>query len=217
MPSFRHESINKDGSAATGVLAAPDKAEAIRRIRGRGLTPINVEETAAQGLLSLLSRRSKRPKIKRGELANLVRELATALEAGLPLMHALKTVRQQSRGPAMPVMLDFLIEQVEAGKPLHQAAAEYGPPFDDLVLGMFRSADASGKMDEVLHQLASLLDRSIELRREIIGATVYPMIVAALIVGSVIVLVTFNPLHLGYRRKLQDIGEDDREYAPFRL
>ena len=41
-------------------------------------------------------------------------------------------------------------EKVEAGTPLHQAAAEYGAPFDDLVIGMFRSADASGKMDEVL-------------------------------------------------------------------
>jgi type II secretory pathway component PulF len=106
-------------------------------------------------------------------------------------MQALTTVRRQAHGKALPVILDFVIEQVEAGKPLHQAAKEYGPPFDDLVLGMFRAADASGRMHEVLNQLADLLDRAVELRREIVGATVYPIIVLTLLMASVIVLVTF--------------------------
>ena len=190
MPSFRYESIKKDGSATSGVLAAPDKAEAMRRIRDRGMTPISIEMSESQGFSLAFWQRSRRPSIKRSELANLIRELATAIEAGVPLMQALRTVREQARGPALPIILDFLIERVEAGTPLHQAAAEYGAPFDDLVIGMFRAADASGEMDQVLHQLASLLERSIELRREIIGATVYPAIVAVLIIASVIVLIT---------------------------
>ena len=190
MPSFRYECINKDGTATTGSLSAPDKAEAMRLIRDRGLTPINVELNNPTRTGNLFGRRSARPTIKRSELANFVRELATALEAGLPLMQAMRTVREQARGPAMPVILDFLIERIEAGTPLFSAAKEYGDPFDDLVIGMFRAADASGRMDEVLHQLASLLDRSIELKREIVGAVVYPLIVAGLLAISTIVLVT---------------------------
>ena len=190
MPSFNYECINKDGSATTGTLSARDMSDAMARIREKGLTPVSVEQSDTQGLGSMIRKRSPRPSIKRAELANLVRELATALEAGLPLMQAMRTVREQARGPAMPVILDFLIERVEAGMPLYQAAAEYGGPFDDLVVGMFRAADASGRMDEVLHQLAELMDRSIELRREMIGATVYPAIVGVLILLSVVVLVT---------------------------
>lgn len=128
MPSFSYESIKKDGNASSGVLSAPDKAQAIRRLREQGMTPINIEERESSSLRPGFLRKSDRPSIKRSDLANLVREIATALEAGLPLMQALKTVRQQSKGPAMPVLLDFLIERVEAGMPLHQAAAEYGPP-----------------------------------------------------------------------------------------
>ena len=190
MPSFKYECINKDGSASTGSLSARDMSDAMRRIREKGLTPVSVEQSQSKGIGSLLRKKTARPSIKRTELANLVRELATALEAGLPLMQAMRTVREQARGPAMPVILDFLIERIEAGMPLYQAAAEYGGPFDDLVVGMFRAADASGRMDEVLHQLAELMDRSIELRREMIGATVYPAIVGVLILMSVIVLVT---------------------------
>jgi type II secretory pathway component PulF len=131
-----------------------------------------------------------RPTLSRAEMANLMRELATAIEAGLPLMQSLRTVRRQAAGRAMPVILDHLIERVEAGDPLHMAARDYGPPFDDMILGMLRAADASGRVSEVLHQLADLLDRSVELRREVLGATFYPMIVAGLIAISAVVLVT---------------------------
>src|SRR5262249_6063810 len=143
-------------------------------------------------LFSLPAFKAKRgrPTLRRPEMANLMRELATALEAGLPLMQSLRTVRRQAHGKAMPVVLDHLIERVEAGDPLHMAARDFGPPFDDMIVGMLRAADASGKVSEVLHQLADLLERSVELRREVLGATFYPMIIATLIAGSAVVLIT---------------------------
>jgi type II secretory pathway component PulF len=87
-------------------------------------------------------------------------------------------------------ILDFLIERVEAGRPLHEACREYGAPFDDMIVGMLRAADASGRMHEVLHQLSDLLERGIELRRELIGATIYPLIVLAIMGLSVTIFVT---------------------------
>ena len=134
---------------------------------------------------------SGRPSLKRTELANIIRELATAIEAGLPLLNALKTVRRQASGKAQPVILDFIIERVESGRPLHEAMEEYGLPFDDMIIGMVRASDASGRMSEVMHQLADLLDRSVELRRELVGATIYPLIVACMIGVSIIIAVTF--------------------------
>ena len=81
-------------------------------------------------------------------------------EAGLPLLNALKTVRRQAHGKAQPVILDFIIERVESGRPLHEAMDEYGPPFDEMIVGMVRASGASGRMPEVMHQLADLLDRT---------------------------------------------------------
>jgi type II secretory pathway component PulF len=122
-------------------------------------------------------------------MAVMIRELATAQEAGLPLMHALKTIRRQA-SPAAGDVLDHFIQCVEAGEPLYKAAAEWGPPFDDLIVGMLHASDASGKMSTILHQLADLMDRSLELRRELLGAIMYPAIIASLIGVSGIVLVT---------------------------
>lgn len=197
MPSFRYQGLSVTGQSVAGVIAAPDRASAVRQLAGRGETAIRLdavdaeERQSARASGSTTRARNRKPSISRGELASLIRELATAIEAGLPLMSALKTVRKQVSGKAMPVILDHVIDRVEAGSTLHQAAIEYGPPFDDLTIGMMRAADASGRMSEVLHQLADLLDRQVELRSELIGATIYPLIVASLIGASVVVLVTF--------------------------
>ncbi|MHC4948860.1 MAG: type II secretion system F family protein, partial [Planctomycetota bacterium] len=219
MPSFVYESLTTGGEARDGVLEAGDRAEAVRILAGRGETATRLEtsanEAAATGgrrngqakprprprpaedaparpatkwLSGSLGR--SRPTLRRAEIAALIRELATAIEAGLPLMQSLRTVRRQAHGRAMPVILDHLIERVEAGDPLHAAARDYGPPFDDMIVGMLRAADASGRVSEVMHQLADLLERSVELRREVAGATFYPAIIAALIAVSAVILVT---------------------------
>lgn len=207
MPTFNYQSLTRSGQTKSGNMTAQDRADAIRQLLGRGETATTIEvaqgeekgasrgytkPVANTGLLSSLniSLGRGRPTLRRVEMAQLMRELATALEAGLPMMQSLRTVRKQASGKAMPVILDHLIERVEAGDPLHTAARDYGPPFDDMIVGMLRAADASGKMSDVLHQLADLLERSVELRREVMGATLYPLIVAVLIAGSAIVLIT---------------------------
>ncbi len=213
MPSFRYQSLTAAGQTRQGVVAAASRGAAVRLLGGRGETPIVLEPVAEDHVAERRPapsgvsgngsvapdgtagskprwRRGARPVASRSEMANLIRELATALEAGLPLMQALRTVRRQARGAAMIGILDHFITRVESGAALHVAAREYGPPFDDLVTGMLRAADASGKTTDVLHQLADLLERSVDLRREVIGATLYPMIVAGLVVASAIILVT---------------------------
>ncbi len=211
MPSFRYESLTATGQARHGVVAASNRAVAVRLLGSRGETATVVEPidegvvtgapartgsgngSAIHGSTPVTLprwRRRARPTAGRGEMAELIRELATALEAGLPIMQALRTVRRQARARGMIAILDHFIERVEAGAALHQAAREYGPPFDDLIVGMLRAADASGRTTDVLHQLADLLERSLDLRREVIGSTLYPMIVAGLVVISAIILVT---------------------------
>ncbi len=199
MPSFEYKSMNSAGTVQTGVLKAADRGEVVRLLLKRGETATRVDPVDGRGggarAVARKSARAgigtaRRPSLSRADLANLVRELATAIEAGLPLMQSLRTVRRQAHGKALPVILDYLIDRVEAGDPIYAAARDYGAPFDDMVVGMLQAADASGEMSGVMHQLADLLDRSVELRREVMGATFYPMIVAGLLVVSVIILVT---------------------------
>ena len=214
MASWRYDGLDRGGVESSGVVVASDRASALRMVQSRGLTPLKVESDEAPNsaaraavkkpaksqssltgstqitLPNWMTLGPRRPTLSRSDMSNLVRELATAIEAGLPLMQALRIVRKQAPGKSLPVILDALIAKVEAGQPLYEAMKAYGAPFDDMIIGMARAADASGRMPEILHQLADLLDRSVELKRELIGATVYPMIVASLILASVTLLVT---------------------------
>lgn len=190
MPTFTYQAITSDGSTSNGSVVAVDRASAMRLIAQKGETALQLQ-LSAEDAAAAAGRKVARPSISRSELADLVREIATALEAGLPLMQALRTVRRQAASSNLRAILDYVIDRVEAGVPLHQATKEYGPPFDDMTVGMLRAADASGRTAEILHQLADLLERSVELRREIVGAVVYPVMIAALIAASVIVLIVF--------------------------
>jgi type II secretory pathway component PulF len=190
MPSFRYQAISSDGSIQSGTLVAPDRSSAVRLLAQKGEMPLELEMSAVDAALAA-GKRVSRPTISRAELADLVRELATALEAGLPLMQALRTVQKQAGHKSLKAILDFVIGRVEAGVTLHQAAKEYGPPFDDMTTGMLRAADASGRNAEIMHQLADLLERSVELRREIVGAVIYPVMIAILIAASVVILIVF--------------------------
>ncbi len=178
------EQVESDSEHESLNTAVPKAATAARPSAGAA------GASGSKSLSSLFSRRTERPSLSRSDLASFMRELATAIEAGLSLMQALTTVRRQASGNALPVILDHLIDRVEAGIPLHQAAREYGPPFDEMVIGMVRAADASGRMHEILHQLADLLERSVELRREVVGATMYPAIVFVMILISVTIFIT---------------------------
>ena len=197
MTTFEYEAITSTGKPHRGHIDATSRADATRQLLQRGETATSIVAMSPSATPRVLAtptatrkQRTGRPNMKRTEVANLVRELATALEAGLPLMQALRTIRRQAAGRAAPMVLDHMIERVEAGESLHKAATSYGPPFDDLIGGMLRAADASGESSVVLHQLADLLERSIELRREILGAVFYPLMVAVLILCSAIILVT---------------------------
>ena len=193
MPSFHYDGLDNEGRNVSGTVTAASQSLAMKKLQDEGKVPIKLQSTQSKQNSDTSKAKEESgsgPNIPREELANLIREIATAVEAGLPLMQALVTVRRQAAGRKQEVILDFLIERVEAGKPLHEACGEYGLPFDDMIVGMMRAADASGRMHEVLHQLADLLERSVELRRELVGATVYPAIVAGLIAVSVTIFVT---------------------------
>ncbi|MDG1137714.1 MAG: type II secretion system F family protein [Phycisphaerales bacterium] len=188
MVDFRYQSITTSGEAKNGVLKGRDRADIIQQLSSRGETATKVEKAKAADKLSRVSQTRKK-RLSKIEMSAMIRELATAQEAGLPLMQALRTIRRQAT-PSAGDVLDHFIACVEAGDPMYKAAAEWGDPFDDLIVGMLRASDASGQMSVILHQLADLMDRSLELKRELLGAIMYPAIIAGLIAISGIVLVT---------------------------
>jgi type II secretory pathway component PulF len=205
MPTFTYRAAQ---GGATGTVEAVDRASAVREVLRRGLTPVAVEESGGASLAgvsrAVLGENSGSAGfslggvagvtgsvMSRAEMASFVRELATAIMAGLPLVTALKTLARSGRSAKQKTMLESLISQVEGGTSLGDAMASWGRPFDQLTTSITRAGEASGKLAEVLEQAADLLDRDLRLRRSIVGATLYPMILLLLIGAAVVVITAF--------------------------
>lgn len=120
-----------------------------------------------------------------------VRELATATQAGLPLVPALKTILRTRKNPRQRAALDTIIHQVEHGKSLADACAAAGKPFNDLTINLMRAGELSGRLGEVLDQSATLLERDIKLRRQVLASTLYPAFLGILISIAIGVIVGF--------------------------
>lgn len=192
MTTFVYRDMTEAGKGRS-TIEAVDRSAALRLLSQRGITPALLEElpergegVGARGTMVLRGRT-----LSRAAMASLVRELATALGAGLPLVTALRTIAKQGRDARQAAMLSALIEGVETGRSLADAQASWGRPFTELVINLTRAGEASGRLSEVLGQCADLLDRDLKLRRSLVGATLYPMFLMLLIVVAIIIIVTF--------------------------
>ncbi len=183
------------------MIDAPDRAAAVRTLRAQGITPARIEPaTGPQAAIEPTSSASgaETPSIgmvRRGgisgvEMAAFMRELATAVQAGLPLVLALRTIEKQSRSERRKAMLSHLIHEVEHGRSLAEAAASWGRPFGEMVVSLIRAGELSGKLGEVLDQSASLLERELKLKRTLSEGLIYPAFLALLIGGAIVVIST---------------------------
>jgi type II secretory pathway component PulF len=188
---YRTPAMGPQARGAT--IEAPDRASAIRELLRRGETPttIEVQEEVSLPKVDRGVRWAGRRRVTRGEMALLVRELATALSAGLPLVPALRTLTREGRSEAQKEMLTRVIEQVESGRGLGDAMAGVGRPFSELTINLARAGEMSGRLAEVLTQAADLLDKDLRLRRSILGATMYPLLLCLLVIGAIVVVMTF--------------------------
>ncbi len=221
MPVFRYTLAGGGGA----TIDAPDRVSAIRELARRGDTPVAIEPVS--GFVVTRSRSDGVSSVSestgsgwsmgvgggglsRAELAMLIRELATAISAGLPMVQSLRTIARQGRNARQKAMLNRVIERVEQGKNLADACALESSSFNDLSVSLMRAGDASGKLDQVLTQAAELLDRDVKLRRSVLAATLYPMILAGLISLAVVVIVTVI-----VPRVLKSVGGNSGKPLPF--
>ena len=181
--------------ATNGAIAKAGMAGGERIARtstDRTAPPRRTAKPAAGAVAAPVKARTPaiRGTMSRTELANFIREIATALEAGLPLMNALRATSKQAANPRQLAVLDHLMDRIEAGRSLAQAAQEWGAPFDDMIVGMLRAGEASGRLEVVMMQLADLLDREIEVKRSVATALVYPAILIVILSLGVAIIVT---------------------------
>lgn len=185
MPAFEFQALDGGGRTERGVLQADTARAARGLLRERGLTPLAVSEVAA-GAAQI----ERQPLSGRGLLL-MTRQLATLVHAGLPLDEALAALAEGQEGRMRRIAL-ALRARVMEGEPLAQALAAFPSSFETLYRASVAAGEQSGRLALVLQRLATHLEGRDALRRRLIAALAYPLVllvVAGLVVTGLMLYV----------------------------
>ena len=199
MPRFRYKALSAAGELTVGEGEADAPAEIIARLKAQGLIPIDAIEHRPNALQRWLAKDLFGARVVAPREAGLIaHQLATLLDAGLPLVRALETIIDALDRSRLRKLLAAVLERVRAGDSLAAAAAAQHA-FSPAFVSMIRAGEASGALAPTLVRLADLSMRAHELRETVKSALVYPVIllvVAGLSIGFIlgVVLPEFKPL-----------------------
>jgi len=184
METFDYAAIDKTGKRLTGSLAAVSGREARDLLRGRELTPISIK--AAKSKAASGEKLTK--KVPHKDLTQASRQLAILIDAATPVEQALKIVALQfEKSPMRGVLLDVRAKVLEGAR-LSEALRAHPKTFDNLYVALIASGEGSGRLAAVMDRLASDMEAAQKIRRKIIGATVYPIVLSVVALGVVTIL-----------------------------
>lgn len=174
-------------NASTGKLIkanveADSQNAAVRLIRGEGLVPIEVKLGGTGGLAFLNAIKNRVPARDRVLFS---RQLATLINAGLPLLQALRSVNRQTTSRPLKIILNSIITDIEAGTALSTSMAKYPKVFNQIYISLIAAGETSGTLDEALERLALQQEKDADLAAKLKGAMTYPVIVVFVMVAVV--------------------------------
>ena len=183
MAIFKIKAKDAQGKFVNEVLEAETQKELIDTLHRRGLVVMGIEEQRS-------ARKSRfRRRIKADELVVFSRQLATMVNAGLPLMEGLRTLYEQVENNNFRQVVAGVVDQVEGGSSFADAIAMYPRVFGAFFINMVRAGEASGQLSEILDRIADYLESISSLRRKIKMAMMYPAIVS--IMAGLITMILF--------------------------
>lgn len=190
MITFRYKARNTaTGKIEKSTVQGNSESAAAKLLMAQGLVPLEMTPASEEGLLSGLRKR-----VSSKELVIFTRQLATMLNAGLPLAQSLATVQDQTSSKMLKVIVADLVGSINGGMPLSDAMAKYPKVFNQVYVALVRAGETSGTLDQALARLANQQEHDYDQISKIRGAMVYPAIVLAVIVAVVIfMLVTLIP------------------------
>jgi len=188
MAVFEYSAMDLDAAVRAGTVIADTPRQARDQLRQRGLTVTEVRRLAETTGGTSGRRRLRRS--ARGEVTAFIRELATLLTAGIPLLSALNTLARQHRGRFRAVV-QHLADEVASGTALADAMARNGGYFDDMCVNIVRVGENTGAIELALGRLAEFREKADRLRSRVITALIYPGIVATVGMAVTILLMTY--------------------------
>lgn len=213
MPKFSYVAMDQKGKEQKGTIEVASQNEAIGRVKEMGLFPtkiIEVDKVKASkvdkkaGGAAKSSGGKKRGggisikipglggKVKSKVLTTFTRQLATLVDAGLPLLRGMRVLEKQERNPTLKNIIGDLSLAVEGGSTFSEALAQHPKVFNRLYVNMVKAGELGGVLEVVLNRLAEFQEKAQKIKGKVVAAMFYPvavLVVAVVIMGVLVVIV----------------------------
>jgi type IV pilus assembly protein PilC len=173
MANFTYQARDTSGKPIGGDIEAADQQAAAASLMDRGLMVISLRQAVGRKDV----RKRHQGKVKSQDLVVFTRQLATMMDAGLPLVQSLSALEEQTDSQTFKPVLRHTMEQVEQGHAFSEALASHPKVFTKLYVSMVEAGETGGLLAEILDRLASYLESSARLKKKVKSAMSYPVIV----------------------------------------
>jgi type IV pilus assembly protein PilC len=201
MPTFTYEALDDNGDRVDGNVKASTKQEAIDKVHNMGYVPTEVAQTEDQvagggtdadeeeGWFSWAN--MSFGGVSSQELTQFTSQLATLINAGLPIVRSLKILTNQMKASQLKTISEQISEDVEQGSSLSEAMSKHPKAFSGLYVNMIKAGEAGGVLDTILQRLAEYMEKAQEMKRKVLSASIYPAAVLSFAVLVVICIMYF--------------------------
>jgi type IV pilus assembly protein PilC len=187
---FLWEGKTRQGSVQKGEISANNKEEVMTLLRKQNITPVNVSAKPREIKLSF-----GEPKVSDKDVVILTRQLATMIDAGLPLVQCLEILGSQTENKSLAKTIVQVRSDVESGATFADALKKHPKVFDNLYVNMVAAGEAGGILDTILGRLAAYMEKFAKIKRQIKSAMIYPSVILFVAVSVVsILLVVVVPM-----------------------
>jgi len=213
MPKYNYVALDQKGNETKGSIEVGSQNEAIGRVKEMGWFPTKITESEKEdkgGAKKGKAKAAAKPKAKKGGGMNLnikipglgggvkpkalttfTRQLATLVDAGLPLLRGLRVLEKQERKGTLKSILGELATSIEGGSTFSEALAQHPKVFNRLFVNMVKAGELGGVLEVVLKRLAEFSEKAQKIKGKVKAALFYPMAVLIVAIGIMILLMTF--------------------------
>jgi type IV pilus assembly protein PilC len=200
MSNYSYVAIDADGVEKRGSLDVTTQYEALKRIKEMGLYPTKVLENKPSKPLTRRGKRSggtrsglwwPRRKIKQRVLTVFTRQLATLMEAGLPLVRGLRLLHEQEADRRMRDSIELISADIESGRAFAETLEAQPRVFDRLYVNMIKAGEISGAVDVALRRVAEFMEKRQKLQGKVKSAMFYPCAVVLVAIAIVTLLMVY--------------------------
>jgi type IV pilus assembly protein PilC len=212
MPKFNYVAMDSRGKETKGTLDVANQNEAISRLKEMGYFPTKVteaEKTKEKGgdkkkaaASSAAGGKKKRRdinitipglggKVKPKVLTTFTRQLATLVDAGLPLLRGLRVLEKQEKNPTLRRIINDLAISIEGGSTFSEGLAQHPKVFNRLFVNMVKAGELGGVLEVVLNRLSEFMEKAQKIKGKVVAAMFYPAAVMFVAVAILTILMVF--------------------------